>query len=373
MKKNYSVMMDELLSYINNDVLDKCRVIMHESAEVAEIPDTVSITAAENGVNEKKKSGFQPLKKFIKAVLKSFVQDEKKPEIKTPLGRVKDILNECFIACNLFTMSSGNSGMPWQGANFGHLKNNKSFSVRIGVMAPPADDLKAKWPELDWDMPVPAIIPLDDSPGLFVFGPGQARAAAVDAVNSVALRILLSAEPGTININVLDPTGQNKDREPWLYWPGLTADDENKTEEKIEAIHEIIKSIEKTRLDKYPDLRAYNIWAEENKQSYEPYNILVAYDYPKGYTAEALKKLDSIIKKGKRCGIAVLIHCVNAHGQDEFAAMADKPVVIEHDSKAGFIWKNRKYSGCRLELDRLPDTENLKKIVMPVFRAFEIK
>ena len=60
----------------------------------------------------------------------------------------------------LFTMDTGNMGMPWGGADISLASEVGNMMVRLGSVVIVADDLKEAIPELDWNLPVPAIIQL---------------------------------------------------------------------------------------------------------------------------------------------------------------------------------------------------------------------
>lgn len=386
MSTNSHELMIELLSRIRRSTLDTSRkdlaeffaknqknpdpwmalrgVLTEENQSEAEKPEVIGNPT----VSLLKTAGFRLLDSL------SFASQQKN---KNALHHsLEKRVEESRIACMLFTMDTGNMGMPWVGADISLASEVGSIMVRFGSVSIVADDLKEAIPELDWNLPVPAIIPLDKLSALFVVGTNDLRKTAIDSLHSVALRLLLTIPPGMIRVSVIDPMGYSLAQPPWSYWPEVVLVGSQVIEERVTQVFAQMERIGTEILQGHKSLKAFNEWAVAHGEAAIPYHVLIVHDCPSNLSPRILHKLQGLIQNGGRCGIFTLIQWdekKDGYGRSKFDAMAGDGMVVEPDSFGQFHWRGELFADCRVELDVLPAVEVMERIVLPVAQAFQAR
>jgi len=283
-------------------------------------------------------------------------------------------LNECRMACKLFAVNAGNAGMPWTGADLRHPQVAESLTVRIGSFTVTAEDLETRLPDLDWKLPVPAMLPFDDGRAVFVIGPTDLRTTTINALHSAALRLILAVPPGLMRVSVLDPLGFSVGKPPWSQWPGVVCTDTQKIEDRVSEIFAGMERIASENLQGHTNLQSFNRWAKSKGEPTLPYHVLIVHDCPQGLSSNAVQKLHGIAQNGGRCGVLPLIHWgekIDEYTQSKLSTIAVGGVVIGPDTSGQFRWQEEAFADCHLELDALPSPDEMNRVVAPAVKAWQ--
>jgi len=383
-ESQYSLMI-ELLSRIRNNTIEGCRAELALQQKRLETRPDPWIALRSTLQETKETDDKSPVPKegvgsFLFKTATTRLMDnmaatsQKKDEV--ALRQViENRLNECRMACMIFSLNAGNAGMPWTGVDFLPPQETKSLAVRIGLFTIFAEDMETQLPEIDWKLPVPAMLPFDTGRAVFVNGPGDLRTPAINALHSVALRLILAVSPELIRVSVLDPLGFSLGNSPWSQWPGVVCTDMQKIEDRVSEIFAGMERIADQNLQGHANLQSFNQWAKANGEPTLPYHILVIHDCPKGLSPNVLQKLHGIAQNGGRCGVFPLIHWgenIDEYNQSKLSALAAGGVIIGPDDADQFKWQEEAFADCRLELDTLPTPDDMNRIIQPVIKAWQV-
>lgn len=134
------------------------------------------------------------------------------------------------------------------------------------------------------------------------------------ALNNLVLRLLTSAPPGRLTFTIFDPVGLGQ------HFAGIMhlADFEERVinsriwtqpaqfEQRLAELNEHIEKVTQMYLrNEYETLAEYN--AQAGRMA-EKYHFLVIADFPVNFSDMAVKRLQSIIASGPRCGVHTFIH-----------------------------------------------------------------
>lgn len=143
---------------------------------------------------------------------------------------------------------------------------------------------------------------------------GAGQTQAVNALNSIILRLLSTTPPGRLNFTIIDPVGLGQnfagvmhlaDYEEQLInsriWTQAT-----QIEQKLADLNEHMEKVIQMYLrNEYATIAEYN---QQAGVIAEKYHFLVVADFPASFTDVAAKRLLSIAASGARCGVFMLLH-----------------------------------------------------------------
>jgi hypothetical protein len=159
----------------------------------------------------------------------------------------------------------------------------------------------------------PAILPLLGGPPFIVLTKGSVRSAAVKAIQSILLRLLVALPPGKVRLLFLDPVGRGQSVAPFMeladYDERLITTrawtEENQITRQLEDVTSHLETvIQKYLRNVYKTIEEYN--AQAGILS-EPYRVVVALDFPANFTESAAHRLASIAHSGAQCGVATIV------------------------------------------------------------------
>ena len=138
--------------------------------------------------------------------------------------------------------------------------------------------------------------------------------AVVGTLNNLILRILATMPPGKAAFTIIDPVGLGQsfaglmhlaDYEEALINRRIWTQREQ-IEERLSELNEHIEKVIQMYLrNEYATISQYN---EEAGSVAEKYHFLVIADFPANFTEVTLKRLQSIVASGPRCGVFTFIH-----------------------------------------------------------------
>jgi len=160
---------------------------------------------------------------------------------------------------------------------------------------------------------LPAWLPFPEHASLLLEADGAGRTSAIDALQTVMLRLLTSLPAGKFRLTIVDPLGLGENFSAFMH---LADFDEQLINTRIwtEAAHiekrlaelsEHMENVFQAYLrNDYETIEEYNRHAGEVA---EPYHILVVANFPANFTETAARRLVSIATSGARCGVYTLI------------------------------------------------------------------
>lgn len=191
--------------------------------------------------------------------------------------------------------------------------------VRLGEMAYDlahiskgySDDERLRIPPLLGSLP--AFVPFPDHCAVLLKARDQARAKSVQVVQSLMLRFLASVPPGKVRFTVLDPVGLGDNFASFMH---LCDYDEQlmgariwtesvQIEQRLADITQHMENvIQKYLRHQFRTIEEYNEAAGEVA---EPFRVLVVANFPANFSADAARRLVSIVSSGASCGVFTLI------------------------------------------------------------------
>lgn len=171
-----------------------------------------------------------------------------------------------------------------------------------------------------------------------------ASAQAAEILNHTILRLLASCPPGKASFTILDPVGlgQNfaglmnlSDYEDSLINHRIWTQ-RDQIEDRLGTLSAHIEKIIQMYLrDEFATITEYNSQAGSVA---EKYHFLVIADYPANFSESAVKRLESILASGPRCGVFTLMHAdLRALPPEEAAALQPRAASVVLRQEAG-VW-----------------------------------
>ena len=188
------------------------------------------------------------------------------------------------------------------------------FAASAGWIVLKDHDLQARLPEIEWIFKIPALVPFNAERFILFNGEGDRREEAVAAIQNILLRALAHAPPGKMRFTFIDPVGLGEGAAPFM--PLADADpllitsrawtDPRHIDEQLSKLTEHMENvIQKYLRHDYGDIVEYNAQAGEVA---EAYRILVVYDFPANFNDSSVRRLESVIRNGPRCGVYTILH-----------------------------------------------------------------
>jgi hypothetical protein len=253
---------------------------------------------------------------------------------------------------------------------------------------------------------VPAMMTLENHPVLLITAEEEGRREAIDVLQLMMLRFLTAMPPGKVRFTILDPVGLGENFASFMHladfdehliasriWTDARQIDEQLT--RLTAHMETV--LQKYLRNEFATIHEYNAQAGEVA---EPFQVLVAANFPTNFSEAAARKLVSIATSGPRCGVYTLIMIdrkqkmpanfdikdleagaahldwVSAPEPKKTTSLLDEPPAglstIDHIPKierVGFHWRYPAFAQFPLTLDRPPAAERFNDVVRAAGRA----
>ena len=211
-----------------------------------------------------------------------------------------------------------------------------------------------------FDLPLTLSFPAQGS--LLLQSEGSAQGPVAEVLNNIILRLLAASRPGKASFNIIDPVGlgQNfgglmhlSDYEDSLINHRIWTQREQ-IEERLGILSgHIEKVIQMYLRNEFESITEYNNQAGVVA---EKYHFLVIADFPANFSESAVKRLESIVSSGPRCGVFTLMHTdLRAPQPDGFTSNDTGPnrVAMRYVNK-GWELRGLKMSGLTLTPESPP-------------------
>ncbi|MBM4467314.1 MAG: cell division protein FtsK, partial [Chloroflexi bacterium] len=209
---------------------------------------------------------------------------------------------------------------------------------------------------------LPALLYFPGDRSILFKAAGSTKDTAVQAVQSLLLRLLATLPPGKLRFLLIDPVGLGQNVAPFMHLAdydealvtGKAWTEPQHIEQRLADLTEQMENvIQKYLRNQFATIEDYNAQAGEVA---EPYRVLVVLNFPVNFTDTAARRLVSIAANGPRCGVYALITVDTQqplpYGFD-LADLERTATVIAWDGRR-FVWQDEDFQDCLLELDGAP-------------------
>ncbi len=253
---------------------------------------------------------------------------------------------------------------------------------------------------------LPAMMTLEEHPVLLITAEEEGRREAIEVLQIMMLRFLTAMPPGKVRFTILDPVGLGENFASFMHlgdfdehliasriWTEARQIDEQLT--RLTAHMETV--LQKYLRNEFATIHEYNAQAGEVA---EPFQVLVAANFPTNFSEAAARKLVSITTSGPRCGVytlimvdrkqkmpanfdlhdletgAVHLDWVSGLERQRVSSFPDDPPFggtpsarRQTPERVGFRWRYPAFEHFPLALDRPPSAERFNDVVRAAGRA----
>jgi energy-coupling factor transporter ATP-binding protein EcfA2 len=224
---------------------------------------------------------------------------------------------------------------------------------------------------------VPALLELPERSSLLIQTGQQGRPESIAVLQAIMARLLTSLPPGRVHFTIIDPVGLGENFAGFMHLVdydeamvnGRIWTDKQHIEQRLGDLTAHMENvIQKYLRNEFETIDAYNVQAGELA---EPYRFLVIADFPANFTEEAIRRLNSIVGSGARCGVYTLI----AHDTRlaplfgiQMDDMRQASICVRNED-GRFVWQDDVFRRFPLTLDAPPDQDTLTAIMHKVGQA----
>ncbi len=224
---------------------------------------------------------------------------------------------------------------------------------------------------------LPAFLPFPERASLVFKARGKGRAAAVDALQAVMVRLLVAIPPSKIRYTIIDPVGLGENFAAFMHLADFNEaivtsriwTDSKHIEQRLTDLSEHMENvIQKYLRNEYQNIEQYNRQAGEIA---EPYRFLVIANFPEGFSDAAQRRVLSIASSGPRCGVyllmtvdmqlpltaGVMLRDIEAHA-----------TTLNWTNAGNFEWKDEQFSKFPLTLDSPPPPAQMTSLIQAAGR-----
>lgn len=218
---------------------------------------------------------------------------------------------------------------------------------------------------------LPAAMTLAEQPRLVITADGAGRRAAAEVLQLVMLRFLTAMPAGKLRFTILDPSGMGDNFAAFMHLADYDEQlvgkriwtDSKHIDERLSLVAEHMeKVLQKYLRNEFPTIQQYNASAGEVS---EPYHVVVAANFPAGFSDSAARKLAAISQNGPRCGVYTLIS-VDSQLRLPYEFKLDQllqDAVHLNWAENRLVWRFPLFEKLPLELDRLPSADRLNDVL----------
>jgi len=226
-------------------------------------------------------------------------------------------------------------------------------------------------PTVPTQFTLPSFLDFPRRCSLLIKAADQGRTHAVQLLQAVMLRYLTSLPPGKVRFTIIDPMGLGENFGAFMH---LADYDEGLVNSRIwtEMAHieqrladmtlHMENVLQKYLRNQYESIEEYNAQAGEVA---EPFRILVIANFPANFSAEASRRLVSILSGGARCGVYALISADTKQEIPQNFALAnieERAVTLEWTGQR-FLWKDADFEPFPLSVETPPSAEFCTRVL----------
>jgi DNA segregation ATPase FtsK/SpoIIIE, S-DNA-T family len=221
---------------------------------------------------------------------------------------------------------------------------------------------------------LPALLPFPKNASLLIKAEGEGRRRAIEAVQSLMLRMLTAVPPGKVRFTIIDPVGLGEnfagfmhlaDHDEQLVTNRIWTEPQHIEQRLADLTEQMENVIQKYLRNEFQSIDEYNVFAGEVA---EPFRILVVANFPVNFTETAARRLTSIATSGARCGVYTLvINDVKQPLPPKFDIKdLERNAVTLSWSGQNFQWQDRDYQQYPLWIETPPAEEQFTRLVQTV-------
>ena len=228
--------------------------------------------------------------------------------------------------------------------------------------------------ETEFDLPV--LLPFPQHSLLLFKAIDEGRAKAVDAIQSVMLRMLTAMPPGKVRFTIFDPIGLGENFSAFMHLADFEEQlvasriwtDNDHIEQRLSDLTQHMENVIQVYLrNEFQSIQEYNASAGEMA---EPYRVLVIANFPANFSEIAAQRLKSIVASGARCGVFVLMSVDMKLPIPHHFHLSDleADALVAQWSQKQFIWEHPDYGPLPLTFESPPPPEQFTEMIRAVGR-----
>jgi hypothetical protein len=251
------------------------------------------------------------------------------------------------------------------------------YQVRLdqvpkGIPADPG--LRALTPTM-FDLPALTAFPARSS--LLLKAADAGRDAAVRTLQAIVFRLLTSIPAGKARFVIVDPIGLGQnfatfmhlaDYDEMLVTSRIWTETPHIEQRLADLMLHMENVIQKYLRNQYDSITDYN---EQAGEVAEPFRVLVVANFPTNFSPEAIRRLQSIMQSGPRCGVLTLLSVDTKTPLPKGFDLADLErhgLNLSWDGSR-FRWKDADFGSYPLTVDAAPDNDFANRILARVGEA----
>ncbi|NOY41317.1 MAG: AAA family ATPase [Planctomycetes bacterium] len=218
---------------------------------------------------------------------------------------------------------------------------------------------------------LPAVMTLDELPGLVISAEEAGRSAAVEVMQSMMLRFLTAMPAGKLRFTIIDPSALGENFATFMHLAdydeqlvgGRIWTDTRQIDERLSLLADHMeKVLQKYLRNEFNTLHQYNQQAGEVS---EPYHVLVVANFPAGLSDASIRKLMTIATTGPRCGVyTILSHDTQLQLPNEFSLQDLYADAVHLEWVEGrLVWRYPLFEKLPLKPDPLPLRDRLNELL----------
>ena len=218
-----------------------------------------------------------------------------------------------------------------------------------------------------------ALLPIINGQNVIFKASGAAKDQALQAFQSLILRLVAASPIGKILLVAIDPQGQGDNIVGLVDTKQKEATEMTAyIEANLDNLLQHLSSVEETYLS-YACPTLTDIRSQRGIYPI-PHRILAIANFPHGFSTTAIQKLAVIMKQGAKCGVhTVMMADTDLATEADLEKLDNSASVISYQQDR-FVYQNMKYSeespqDLDLELDRLPEASLVQTIINAVGKS----
>lgn len=252
------------------------------------------------------------------------------------------------------------------------------YFVESNIVASIVKEKCAKLLTKEGAIRLPVVLSTADAPAWLIQSDGSNTTAVQGFIHAAMFGLLSSVPVSRLVYSVVDPENRGnsispffdaKKKLPELFGEKIYISHED-IAAKITKLNDKIEGILQNRLgNQYESVFAY---AKENPDYLLEAEMLLLFDFPKGFDGRTLAELRNILRNGRRCGIFTLIACSSDIG-DERSNDYAKSVEAIRELSTGIAQQDKSFSlrGLPLSWFPMPDKVEFAKYFSKYMLIFE--
>ena len=220
---------------------------------------------------------------------------------------------------------------------------------------------------------LPALIPFPGDESVIIKTEENGREPALAAIRSILLRLVATVPPGELRLTLIDPRGQGQNVSDFLFFAdqGLSIGLSNgrawtEPQQIEQRLHELAALVEGASQGQTLGFKSPRIQLDDpSNKAPEPLRVLVVLDFPTSFGGTTSRLLTNLLQHGPKAGIHPIVHIDMDETLPYGFNLADVEVAattIGWDGRR-FVWQDKDFRQCWLELDAMPRGPLAKRIL----------